>query len=121
MNVAEGHHVLEAVAITERDEPMAVYGSNLHKLAYPDKFADFVKNGRRLKEAYHHHGSDIQSIQLRGEYVYTAKGKEGVEIYDVANVDNKGLAERMSSAPVSPLGQRFSVKTKDAAWIPSPT
>jgi hypothetical protein len=121
MYVAEGHHGFEAVAITERDEPMAVYGSHLHKLAYPDKYAQFVKKGRRLKEAWHHHGEDIQSIQLRGEYVYTAKGKHGVEVYDVANVDNKALAERMFSAPVSPLGQRFYVRTKDAAWIAAPT
>jgi len=39
----------------------------------------------------------------------------------VANIDNKAFAERMVTAPVSPLGQRFSVKTKDARWIASPT
>jgi len=39
----------------------------------------------------------------------------------VANVDNKGVAERVVSAPVSPLGQRLTVRTKDAAWIASPT
>ena len=61
------------------------------------------------------------SLQLRGEYLYTAKGKDGIEIYDVANIDNKAFSERMVSAPVSPLGQRFSVKTRDARWIASPT
>src|SRR5207245_8197260 len=54
-------------------------------------------------------------------YLYAAKGRDGVEVYDVANIDNKGFAERMVTAPVSPLGQRFSVKTKDARWISSPT
>ena len=34
-----------------------------------------------------------------------------MEVYDVANIDNKGFAERIISAPVSPAGQRFYVKT----------
>ena len=81
----------------------------------PKNYAKFTKK-RELNEAYHHHG-DIESLQLRGEYLYTAKGKHGIEVYDVANIDNKALAERMVTAPVSPLGQRFSVKTQDARWI----
>ena len=38
-----------------------------------------------------------------------------------SHIDNKAIAERIVSAPVSPLGQRFHVKTKDAAWVASPT
>jgi hypothetical protein len=117
--VGEGDHGFEAVVVAERDEPQAVIGSELHKLAYPDEFAKFAKT-RQLDEAYDHHG-EIESLQLRGEYLYTAKGKHGIEVYDVANIDNKALAERMVTAPVSPLGQRFSVKTQDAAWIAAPT
>jgi hypothetical protein len=60
-------------------------------------------------------------LQLRGEYLYTAKGTSGVEVYDVANIDNKANSERVITAPVSPIGQRFYVKTKDARWIASPT
>jgi hypothetical protein len=33
--VAAGEHGFEAVQVTERDEPQAVIGSSLHKLAYP--------------------------------------------------------------------------------------
>jgi hypothetical protein len=117
--VGEGRG-FEAVAVTEHDEPMAVYGSHLHKLAYPDKYAGFTKT-RRLKEAWGHEGGEIASIQLRGEYAYAAKGKAGVEIYDVANVDNKAVSERIVSAPVSPAGQRLTVRTKDAAWIALPS
>ncbi len=117
--VGEGGHGFEAVVVTEREEPQAVIGSYLHKLAYPENYARHLKT-RRLKEAYHHHGH-VYSLQLRGEYLYAAKGRDGVEIYDVANIDNKALAERIVSAPVSPLGQRFSVKTKDARWIAAPT
>ena len=117
--VGEGRHGFEAVAVTEHDEPQAVYGSYLHKLAYPENFARFAKT-REITEAYEHGGNTL-SIQLRGEYAYAAKGKDGIEVYDVANIDNKGFSERMVSAPVSPLGQRFYVKTKDARWLASPT
>lgn len=117
--VGLGHHGFEAVVVTERDEPQAVIGSYLHKLAYPEEYARHAKT-RQLTEA-HEHGGNILSLQLRGEYLYTAKGRDGVEVYDVANIDNKALAERMVTAPVSPLGQRFFVKTKDARWIAAPT
>jgi hypothetical protein len=117
--VGEGKHGFEAVAVTEHDEPQAVIGSYLHKLAYPERYARHQKK-RELTEAYPHDGN-ILSLQLRGEYLYTAKGRDGVQVYDVANVDNKGFAERVITAPVSPVGQRFYVKTKDARWIASPT
>ncbi|MBS1828230.1 MAG: hypothetical protein JST93_23195 [Acidobacteria bacterium] len=119
--IGEGKHGIEAAVVTERDEPQAVIGSYLHKLSYPENYAKFEKEGRQLHEHHHHHGEDVQSVQLRGEYLYAAKGKHGVEIYDVANIDNKAIAERIVSAPVSKLGQRFTVSTKDAAWIASPT
>ncbi|MGH9201114.1 MAG: hypothetical protein ACRD2A_07750, partial [Vicinamibacterales bacterium] len=118
--IGEGEHGFRGIVATERDEPQAVLGSNLHKLAYPENYAKFVKGGRKLHESHEHHGH-VSSVQLRGEYLYTAKGHEGVEVYDVANIDNKALAERIVSAPVSPLGQRFSVKTRDARWIAPPT
>ncbi len=117
----------EAIVVTEREEPQAVIGSDLHEMAYPEEFAKHLKRGRVVPEpagrhtAFHHHAHGAQSIQMRGEYVYVAKGHEGIEVYDIANIDNKALAERIVSAPVSPLGQKFFVKTKDAAWIASPT
>ncbi len=117
--VGEGRNGFQAVAVTEHDEPQAVIGSYLQKLAYPENFARFQKT-RELTEAYDHSGN-VLSLQLRGEYLYAAKGREGIEIYDVANIDNKAFAERMVTAPVSPLGQRFLVRTQDARWIASPT
>jgi hypothetical protein len=117
--VGQEHHGFEAVAVTEHDEPQAVIGSYLHKLAYPENFARHQKT-KKLTESYEH-GGHILSLQQRGEYLYAAKGHDGVEIYDIANIDNKALAERIVTAPVSPLGQRFSLKTKDARWIASPS
>src|SRR6185295_13553003 len=118
--VGEGEG-FEAVAVTEWDEPQAVLGSFLHKLAYPDFFRAHLARDRELPEAHHHDApGEVASLQLRGEYLYAAEGKAGVAVYDVANVDNKDFSERIVSAPVSPLGQRIRVATKDAAAIALP-
>jgi hypothetical protein len=118
--VGMGRGGLAAVEVTERDQPQAVYGSSLHEIAYPERFKDFVSGGRRL-DAYVHRGKEIRSLQLRGEYLYTASGSDGLVVYDVANVDNKGFSQRIQTAPVSPLGQRFYVRTKDATSVASPS
>jgi hypothetical protein len=119
--VACGEEGFEAVAVTEREEPQAVIGSTLHRDAFPERNAAFVAGGRVLTEAHHHHAEDARSIQLRGEYCYVAHGEGGVEAFDVANVDNKGFSERITSSLNSPLGQRFYVRTEDATCVASPT
>ncbi len=118
--VAEGRHGFEAVAVTEWDEPQAVIGSSLHKIVYPDYYAEHQRHGMELQTAHHHHGEAL-SIQMRGEYVFCANGEGGFEVYDVANVDNKDFSERITSAPVSPKGQRTFVKTRYAAAVALPT
>jgi hypothetical protein len=120
--VAAGKHGIHAVVVTERDEPQAVIGSHLHKLAYPEEYEKHVKGGEELKEAYEHHANgEALSIQVRGEYAYVANGPGGLRVYDIANIDNKGFSERITTAPVSPLGQRFYVKTKYATAVASPS
>src|SRR5205809_4783825 len=96
-------------------------GSHLHQLAYPDNFKMHEANGRVLKEAHHHHAKEILDLTLRGEYLYTANGTDGFEVYDVANIDQKGFSERIVSAPVSPLGQRTYVRTKYATSVTLPS
>ena len=118
--VAEGSSGLEGVAVTEWDEPQAVIGSSLHRIVYPDFYRQHEAHHLELQEAVHHHGH-ARSIQLRGEYLFTANGEEGFAVYDVANIDNKDLSERIVSAPVSPLGQRTYVKTKFATAVALPT
>lgn len=111
-----------AVVVTERDEPQAVYGSTLHRDAFPNRYKRFVEEkNRTLSESYHHGGTDTRSIQLRGEYLYAAEGEGGTWIYDVANIDNKGFSERITTSIISPLGQQFYVKSKFATAIASPT
>ena len=119
--VATGTKGYEAVAVTEHDEPPAVYGSDLQRLAYPDDYAKFVKGGRELKENWGHGGSDVLDVQGRGEYLYAAMGKGGFRIYDIANIDNKDISQRTITAPLSPLGQRFYLRTKYAMAVATPT
>jgi hypothetical protein len=118
--VGEEGHGFEAVVVSERDEPQAVIGSRLHEMAYPKEFAAHQAAGGRLGEAYHH-GGHVESLQLRGEYLFAAQGKDGLRIYDVAQIDHKGFSEHLTSAPVSPLGQKLYVGTKDATSVALPT
>jgi len=118
--VATGNKGLEAIAVAEHDEPEAIYGSDLQRIAYPGNFESFVQDGRKLHTAAEHSGN-VLDIQARGEYAYAADGPGGLRIYDIANIDNKGFSEKITTAPVSPLGQRFFVPTKNAMAIASPT
>ena len=119
--VGEGREGLHAVIWTEPDEPQAAIGSHLHKIAYPDNYRKHLEAGSILKEAHEHSGHDIQDLVLRGEYLYTANGPGGFEVFDVANIDQKGFSERIVSAPVSPLGQRTRVNTKFATSVALPS
>jgi hypothetical protein len=126
--VAEGKSGLEAVGVTEWDEPQAVIGSYLHRLAYPDFYRAHQARGGVLRDAHHHDarggrllGGEVRSLQLRGEYLFTAQGAGGLVVLDVANVDNKDFSERVASAPVSPLGQHTVVPSRDATAVALPT
>jgi hypothetical protein len=118
--VATGKKGFEAVAVAEHDEPEAIYGSDLQRIAYPANYKKFVDHRRELSSASSHEGN-VLDIQARGEYAYAATGPGGLRVYDIANIDNKNFSERMITAPVSPMGQRFFVPTKDALAIASPT
>jgi hypothetical protein len=131
--VAGGENGLYAVEVTEREEPQAVIGSSLHALAYPEDYRAHVKGGSVLRHAHEHPGKDISdnvlhpfrkneilSLQARGEYLYAACGEGGLRVFDIAFIDDKGFSERITTAPVSPLGQRFYVPTKYATAVASP-
>ena len=118
--VADGRKGFYAVAAAEHDEPPAIYGSYLQRIVYPDDYKQHLAHKSELTQAYHHEGN-VLDVQLRGEYLYTANGKDGIRIYDMADVDNKGFSERVFTAPVSPLGQKFYLSTKNAQAIASPS
>src|SRR5436189_3915915 len=117
----EGREGLHGVVWTEPDEPHAVIGSHLHEIAYPANYKKHLDGGSLLTEGYEHSGHDIQDIVLRGEYLYTANGPGGFEVFDVANIDQKGFSERIVSSPVSPLGQRTRIQTKYATSLALPS
>ena len=119
--VAAGKSGYEAVAVAEHDEPPAVIGSDFQKIAYPDNYKKHLAAHSELEEAYDHAGSEVLDVQARGEYLYAAMGKGGFRIFDIANIDNKDISERMVTAPVSPLGQRFYLPTKYATAVATPT
>ncbi len=116
-----GEGGLRAVVWTEPTEPEAAIGSHLQKIAYPDNYRKHEEGGRVLQDAYEHHARDILDLTLRGEYLYTANGSGGFEVFDVANIDNKGFSEHIVSTPVSPLGQRTRVPTKFATSVILPS
>jgi hypothetical protein len=118
--VATGKGGMEAIAVAEHDEPEAIYGSDLQRVAYPENYKKFVARHRELS-ATAEHGGNILDIQTRGEYAYAANGPGGLRVYDIANIDNKGFSERVVTAPVSPIGQRFYVPTKNAVAVASPS
>ena len=132
--VATGEEGLVAVAVTEREEPQAVIGSTLHKYAYPDFFKKHVAHGGILEHAHEHPGRDIGtsllkpgkksevlSVQARGEYLYAACGEGGLRVFDIAFIDNKAFSERITTAPVSPYGQKFYVPTMYATGVAAPS
>lgn len=122
--VAEEGGGMEAIAVTERREPQAVFGSDLHKVAYPDEYKKFVSGGRKLDESHSHRagiGNETLSLQARGEYLYAANGDGGLRIYDISRVDDKLFAQRISTSIVSPVGQRTYIDTEYATAVASPS
>ena len=119
--VGSSKHI-EAVQVTEWDEPQAVIGSYLHQYAYPDWFANHIKRGQQLPEAHSHTtNGEAHCLALRGEYMFVAEGTGGFRVYDVANIANKGVSQRIISAPYSPLGHDAHVPSSNATCMALPT
>jgi len=120
---------VEAINVTEWDEPQAVFGSYLHKYAYPGNYKAFVDGGRELRwlgetggiSSSTQSGNTTRCLQLRGEYLFAAEGPDGMIGYDVASIANKGVADRILSGPFSPLGQDMRVRSQNATCVVLPT
>ena len=119
--LGEERHV-EAVQVTEWDEPQAVIGSYLHRYAYPDWFAAHERRERRLVEAHDHPAQGaVGCVAVRGEYLFAAEGRGGMRVYDIASIANKGVSQRIVTGPFSPLGHDTRVASKNAACVALPT
>jgi len=111
--------------VTEWDEPQAVIGSYLHKYAYPDWFKDHLDNNRVLPEkleyVFRHESNFANCLQMRGEYLFVSEGEDGTQAYDIASIANKGISQRVITAPFSPLGHNTRIKSKNATCVVLPT
>lgn len=132
--VAAGGGGLEAAVVTESDEPQTVIGSSLHAIVYPQRYQQHLARNLALPIGHEHSGrdawqqltnplgkSEILQVQARGEYLYAACGSGGFRVFDMAFIDDKGFSQRVTTAPVSPLGQQFYVPTRYATAIAAPT
>jgi hypothetical protein len=135
----------QATRVTEWDEPQAVIGSYLHRFAYPDYWRAHVERNKRelvqwtrgktfdknwsgetkaleqFVNTVQHTGGTVGCLQNRGEYMFVAEGRGGFRVYDIANIGNKGVSERIVTAPFSALGQDAHVKTSNATCMALPT
>ncbi len=120
------------VQVTEWDEPQAVIGSYLHRYAYPDRFSQHIETNRDwyklqhdnrqvLKSGESHKAGRTGCLQLRGEYLYAANGPGGMQVFDVANIANKGFSQRIVTAPASGLGQDTRIRSANATCVALPT
>jgi hypothetical protein len=137
---------LEAVRVTEWNEPQAVFGSYLQKYAYPDFYRLHVEQNHRelinwrrgkpfvkglkggetdavedINNVVQKTGGAARCLQQRGEYMYVAEGRGGFRAYDVASIANKGVSEKIVTAPFSPLGDDTHVGSRNATCMALPT
>ncbi|HSG89979.1 MAG TPA: hypothetical protein VLA56_12260 [Pseudomonadales bacterium] len=109
---------IEAVQVTEWEEPQAVIGSFLHRYAYPDWYANHEARGRVLTEHQYNDAPDgIRCLQNRGEYLFAAGGDDGFRVYDIASIANKGVSDRILTAPFSEFGHDTQVEMADATCV----
>ena len=108
---------VNAVRVTEWEEPQAVVGSYLHRESYPDWYEDHQNNNLELIEAYSHSGAQIGCIQHRGEYVYVTEQGVGFQVYDAANIANKGWSQRFITQPFSAAGHDTVVEMDNATCM----
>jgi hypothetical protein len=124
----------EAVRVTEWDEPQAVIGSYLQRFAYPDYWRLHVdghkrelvewtrsKDREQFANIVQGTGGAVRCLQNRGEYMFAAEGKGGFRVYDIASIGNKGVSERITTAPFSPLGHDARVDSRNATCMALPT
>lgn len=116
-----GEEHITGVEVTEWTEPQAVIGSYLQRYAYPDFYKAHQERDKRLENGYAHVSDRASCVQLRGEYLFVAEGAKGLQVYDVANIANKGFSQRFITAPFSELGHDTQVEMANASCVVLPT
>jgi hypothetical protein len=141
--VAERGKGFEAHRVTcQEDFPEPVIGSDMHRVMNPASYAvhlqhkeivDYknmgIEKGKREPDCtddpdgwvQRHISKDCRSLQRYGEWLLIADGPGGLRVYDIANVANKNLAQRIVESPISPLGQSLRVPSKAANYVAVPS
>jgi hypothetical protein len=112
-----GDGSVDAVQVTEWEEPQAVIGSYLQKYAYPDFYQTHLDKKKVLEIGHSHKSGQVNCLQLRGEYLFAAAGSKGLQVYDVASIANKGVSQRIIGSPASALGQNTTIKSTNATCL----
>ena len=108
--------------VTEWDEPQAVIGSYLHRYAYPDWFARAREARPAAADAGQRHDARPGRLPAAARRVpLRRRGRRGMRVYDVASIANKGVSQRIITAPFSPLGQDTHVASRNATCVALPT
>ena len=92
-------------------------GSWLHSVVYPDFYKKHQENNQVLETGHSHSSGDVNCIQLRGEYLFAAAGKKGLQVYDVAGIANKGISQRIITAPFSRFGHDTVIPSENATCM----
>ena len=116
-----GEDHVTGVQVTEWEEPQAVLGSYLHRYAYPDYFKAHQQRDNVLEFGYNHGTGKASCVQMRGEYLFVSEGSKGMTVYDIANIGNKGVSQRIVTAPFSPLGHDTNIASSNATCVVLPT
>ena len=109
--------------VTEWDEPQAVIGSYLHKYAYPDWYAAAPearqeaaarRRARRRRRA--------AACSCAANICTSPKGADGMRVYDVASIANKGVSEKIDHRAVSARSARTRIsRSTNATCVALPT
>ena len=119
--VAEQGRAVTAVKVTDGYEPQPVIGSSFQKQLDPAAYQAFVAKGRKLGTSYSRRAPNVRSLTVRGEYMLTAEGSSGFKVYDIANINNKAFAQRITQRDNSPLGEGTVIHSPDATFLYTPT
>jgi len=116
-----GDGAITGVEVTEWEEPQAVIGSYLYRYAYPDYYQAHLARNRFLETAHSHNSGPAACVQHRGEYLFVAEGEQGMQVYDIASIANKGVSQRIITAPFSRLGHDTRIRSSNATCVVLPT
>jgi hypothetical protein len=120
-----GHHVMlgteagvEAVEVTEWDEPQAVLGSTLHGYAYPANLAAHQASDGLLPDAATRSGPAGGCVAKRGEWLFVAQ-PDGLQVLDVSGVGNIALSERITAGRTA--WEQLHVPSSSGTCVALPT